>query len=345
MDIRGCGLTGDIPDLSGLNQITRIRLNDNLLSGSVPAYMATFQTLGVLDLTNNLLTGTLPSFTLYSSGPVLRFGGNLLTVGPPAWAEQIPPDVSTSEGTDVSYNCWQTPPVNDNVCTPNRQDCRAAVALAKVAGDGQRTQINAFFSSPLVVSVTDLSGNPVAGVTVTFSGPGILTATVLTDGSGLASQMVQANSTVGGNTVTASVNSNEMVTFGLTVGTATTCGTDIVVTSNLDSGPGTLRQALADVCPGGTVDLSGIAGQTITLSYGLPSYNFNGVSTSRPMSLFWAAESPLAAAGRHGSFSFRAAMSRWPTSRWRMAWVKAAVPTSGVQPRGWVGPSFKMAAV
>jgi len=150
------------------------------------------------------------------------------------------------------------------------------VTLAKVSGDGQRTQVNAFFSSPLVVSVTDLSGNPVAGAMVTFSGPGIVTATALTNASGLASQTVQANSIVGGNTVTASVNPNEMVTFGLTVGTATTCGTDIVVSSNLDSGPGTLRQALADVCQGGTVDLSGIAGQTIALSYGSPSYNFNG---------------------------------------------------------------------
>ena len=285
LDIRGCGLTGAIPDLSGLNQLTRIRFNDNLLSGSVPAYLATLPTLGVLDLTNNRLTGTLPNFTQSPTAILLRFGGNLLTVSPPAWSQQNPPGrYNGNVYTDVSYNCWPTPPVaicnplspSTNVCTPNRQDCPATVALAKVSGDGQRTQVNAFFTSPLVVSVTDLLGNPVAGAMVTFSGPGIVTATAPTNGSGLASEMVQANSTVGGNTVTASVNSNEMVTFGLTAGTATTCGTDIVVTSNLDSGPGTLRQALADVCPGGTVDLSGIAGQTIALSYGSASYNFEG---------------------------------------------------------------------
>lgn len=282
MDIRGCGLTGAIPDLSSLNMLTRIRFNDNLLTGSVPDYLAAFTTLGVLDLTNNLLTGTLPNFTLNSKAIVLRFGGNLLTDSPTAWAQQN--TTSSSVYTDVSYNCWQAPPVaicnpqspSTNVCTPNRQDCPAAVTLTKVSGDGQRTQVNASFLSPLVVSVTDLSGNPVVGATVTFSGPGIVTATALTDGSGLVSEMVQANSTVGGNTVTAAVNPNEMVTFGLTAGTATTCGTDIVVTSNLDSGPSTLRQALADVCPGGTVDLSGIAGQTIALSSGATSYNFNG---------------------------------------------------------------------
>jgi hypothetical protein len=38
------------------------------------------------------------------------------------------------------------------------------------------------------------------------------------------------------------------------------------VTTNADSGAGSLRQALSDIAPGGTVELQGIDGQTITLS-------------------------------------------------------------------------------
>jgi len=94
--------------------------------------------------------------------------------------------------------------------------------------------------------------------------------------NGIASATVQANAIVGGNTVTASTDTNNMVTFGLTAGDAAPCAATISVTSSTDAGPGTLRQPLADVCPGGTIDLTPMAGQTIALSAGAGSYNFSG---------------------------------------------------------------------
>jgi hypothetical protein len=272
LQIGNCGLTGPIPDaLASLTPLVELRLEDNVLTGSIPAGLATSE-FTELFLTNNQLTGAIPQF--YNSDAVVtRLAGNFLTSIPAGW---------TGFDRDVSYNCYPSlPPTCDsqsatNECTPNRQECPSAVILSKVSGDGQRTQIDTAFANPLVVSVTDFSANPVAGVTVTFSGPGISTVTAITDGNGNATANVAANSTVGGNTITASTDPNTMAAFGLTAGAAATCGTDIVVTSNAASGPGSLMEALADVCPGGTVDLSGIGGQTIALSSGAPSYNFGG---------------------------------------------------------------------
>lgn len=274
LDIRECGLTGSILDSFGsMTPLTRLRLDGNVLTGPIPDSLATLPNLGYLALAGNLLTGPIPDFP-NSAFAVIDLAGNFLNEIPASW---------TAFNRDLSYNCYPAPlpPTCDsqsdtNSCTPNRQDCPGTVILSNVSGDGQTTEINSPFANPLVVSVTDLSSNPVAGVTVTFSGPGILTTTAATGANGQASAYVQANSTLGGNTVTASVSSTVMSTFGLTASDSAACSTTFVVTSNLDPGPGTLRQALADVCPGGTVDLSGIAGQTIALSPGATAYNFSG---------------------------------------------------------------------
>jgi hypothetical protein len=263
LDLRNCGLTGPIPDaINNLVQLTRLRLMGNSLSGPIPGFLATFPTLGVPDLTNNQLTGAIPAFP-NTAAIITRLGGNFLTEIPATW---------TSFNRNVSYNCYPSLPATcdsqsaTNACTPNRQDCPGAVTLAKVSGDGQRAQTGTSFANPLVVLVSDLSSNPVAGALVTFSGPGIVTTTAVSDSNGMASASVTADSTVGGNTVTASTGPTVMVAFGLTNGSAPTCSASVAVTSNGDSGPGTLRQALADVCPGGTVNLSAIAGQTVTLA-------------------------------------------------------------------------------
>jgi len=48
-----------------------------------------------------------------------------------------------------------------------------------------------------------------------------------------------------------------------------TCPTDVTVTSDADGGPGSLRKALAAVCPGGTIHVDpALAGRTITLTSG-----------------------------------------------------------------------------
>ncbi len=309
---RGCGYWGPLPDLSNLTDgpippntrggnLSSLRLDPNALSGPIPAWLATGGSgsnwPATLGLAGNRFSGQIPviSSAGASSGSCFvqtGLDGNNFSSIDPNW---------TLFNRTVSNNCVAPLPAScssnscpySNTCTPQRSSCSgqvnlAAVSgqvnpapvpgpvnLAAVSGDGQWTQIGTAFASPIEVLVTDSSGNPVPGQTVTFSGPGILTATAVSNGSGIASATVQANSTVGGNTVTASV-AGTIVPFGLTSGLNAACSGYISVTSASDGGPGSLREALAEVCPGGTVDLGPIAGQSIALSPGVSSYNFNG---------------------------------------------------------------------
>jgi len=84
--------------------------------------------------------------------------------------------------------------------------------ITATSGAGQKATINTAFASPLVATVNDSDGNPVSGLTVTFTAPasgascsfagGATTAT--TDALGVAtSAIVTANGTTGSYTVTA----------------------------------------------------------------------------------------------------------------------------------------------
>ena len=72
--------------------------------------------------------------------------------------------------------------------------------------------MNAAFTAPLVVNITDQYGNPLSGLTVTFAGSGSGAGvtfpngnTAITNTQGRAILNVDANSTIGSYTVTASV--------------------------------------------------------------------------------------------------------------------------------------------
>jgi hypothetical protein len=83
--------------------------------------------------------------------------------------------------------------------------------VAATGGTPQSAVINTAFASPLQVTVNDLGGNPVAGVTVNFAVPGsgasatLSAASAVTNGSGVASVTATANATAGSYNVTASV--------------------------------------------------------------------------------------------------------------------------------------------
>ncbi len=84
-------------------------------------------------------------------------------------------------------------------------------AITVTGGGLQSTTVGAAFGSPLQVKVTDALGNPVSGVTVTFTAPSsssaasatLSTTTASTDSSGLASVTAIANTVAGAYTVTA----------------------------------------------------------------------------------------------------------------------------------------------
>jgi hypothetical protein len=98
---------------------------------------------------------------------------------------------------------------------------------------------------------------PVTGLVVAFNAPAsgasaVLTGSPFTVGvDGIASVTATANGTVGGYNVTASASGAASVNFALT--NLPDCASNITVTNNADSGAGSLRQAIADVCAGGTI--------------------------------------------------------------------------------------------
>ena len=76
------GLTGEIPaELGNLSNLERLRLHDNLLTGEIPAELGNLPNLEVLTLGGNLFSGCLPSNLLSLEGTIDR--EDLNTVGWP----------------------------------------------------------------------------------------------------------------------------------------------------------------------------------------------------------------------------------------------------------------------
>lgn len=98
----------------------------------------------------------------------------------------------------------------------------AAAAVAVQAGTAQSAVVNTAFAQALVARVTDAFGNPVAGATVSFAGPGAgATATVsptsgTSDASGQVSTTATAGTVTGAYSVTATVSGVGSTTFALT---------------------------------------------------------------------------------------------------------------------------------
>jgi hypothetical protein len=84
--------------------------------------------------------------------------------------------------------------------------------ILPATGTPQAATVNTAFPAPLVVKVTDVEGDPLQGINVTFTAPGsgasavLSTTTVMTDISGEASVTGTANGTTGRYAVSASVN-------------------------------------------------------------------------------------------------------------------------------------------
>lgn len=120
-----------------------------------------------------------------------------------------------------------------------------AAAISATSGSGQSATVGTAFTNPLVATVSDQYGNPVSGVTVTFTPPssgasgtfsgGVNTAT--TNSSGVAtSQTFTANTTAGGYSVTASTpGASASATFTLT----NTAGSAASITATSGSGQST----------------------------------------------------------------------------------------------------------
>jgi hypothetical protein len=141
----------------------------------------------------------------------------------PAGLTLSPGGVISGTPTAAIANVALTFSVTDSGVSPQTKtvnltltiDPAIPATITATSGSGQSAFTGAPFAAPLVATVTDAGGNPVGGVTVTFSAPGSGAGgtfaggvnTAVTNGSGVATSAVfTANSTVGGPyTVSASV--------------------------------------------------------------------------------------------------------------------------------------------
>jgi len=127
-----------------------------------------------------------------------------------------------NNSVSVAQLGWQADPSVNDFAVPNigplppqNQAVKFYIpgpaSVTATGGTPQSTGISTAFANPLQVTVKDLGGNPVAGVTVNFVVPGsgasaaLSAASAVTNGSGVASVTATANATAGGYSVTASV--------------------------------------------------------------------------------------------------------------------------------------------
>lgn len=144
--------------------------------------------------------------------------------------------------------------------------------LAKAAGDGQTAPVNSVFAIPLALSVASPHGEPVEGGQVSFNAPSTGASTIppifsATIAGGAVSDTVTANTILGSYNVTAGARGAPDAYFALM---NTACATNSITVANTnDSGAGSLRQAIADVCGVGAILFDGTyfgVARTITLS-------------------------------------------------------------------------------
>jgi hypothetical protein len=169
---------------------------------SVTASFAVPPALGAINVSNNIAAA---GFTL--SGPAAYSGSGTwwFRTGAPTGAYTI--TYSAVSGYTTPAPQTQTLAAGGSITFTAAYTNAAAIVVS--GGGTQSATVNTGFSSPLQVTVTDANGNPVAGVTVSFSAPTsgagatLSSASAITNSSGIASVTATANGVAGSYTVTA----------------------------------------------------------------------------------------------------------------------------------------------
>jgi hypothetical protein len=146
-------------------------------------------------------------------------------------------------------------------------------SLVSVSGNGQTGTIGQALASPFVVMVADAAGNPVSGVSVTFSvtaGGGSLTVTTgLSDSQGLVASTLTLGSVVGTSTVTATSGTltGSPVTFTAAGVAGSGNPTNLVLVSG-NGQSGSPSQPLANPFTAKVTDAGGnpVSGVTVTFA-------------------------------------------------------------------------------
>jgi len=200
-------------------------------------------------------TGTLPAGVTFTDN-----GDGTATLAGTAQAAGTYPLTFTAFNTQASTPQSFTLTVNP----------AGPASVAVSAGSGQSAIAGSAFTTPLAALVADQFGNPVPGVTVTFTAPAsgasatfagnAASTTAVTGANGIATaSTLTANATTGPFTVTASVNGvANGATFSLTNTSATTAPTKVTVTgpSSIPAGSAYQATASANGTPSPTFSLA-----------------------------------------------------------------------------------------
>ena len=169
----------------------------------------------VLDQNSAVLSGVTVSFSVTPSSGVLT--PTSATTGSDGQASTTLQLGSTARTYTVTASVSGLSSVTFTVTAT--EPPRAAT-LEQGSGDGQTGETGHHLTDPLIVTVLDQYGNPLSGVTVSFSvtpTDGVLSpASVDTDSDGEASTLLQLGGTVGEYIVTANVPGVSSVTFTAT---------------------------------------------------------------------------------------------------------------------------------
>ncbi|MBX9584156.1 MAG: Ig-like domain-containing protein [Gemmataceae bacterium] len=195
-----------------------VRFAVNGPTGPVTAGTPASFTVTALDPFGNVDTNYAGTVRASSSDPLADLPANFtLTAG----TATVPVTLKTAGTQSVTFVDTVDGTINGTF--PNITVTPAApAAVAAVDGAGQSAVVNTDFPIPLRARVTDAFGNPVSGVTVTFTAPGSgasatfpLGNTAVTDANGEAAVRARANGTAGGYAVTASAAGATPATFNL----------------------------------------------------------------------------------------------------------------------------------
>jgi MYXO-CTERM domain-containing protein len=202
----------------------------------------------------------------------------------------------------------------------------AAAAITATSGGGQSATVGAAFTSPLVATVTDSFGNPIAGVTVTFAAPTtgaratLATTTATTDAAGQVSSAATANSISGGYAVTAAATGvATAASFALT----NSAGAPASITATSGGGQATLvgtafasglvvtvRDAASNLVPGATVTFTAPAsGAAATFASATATTNAAGqasaAATANATVGMYSVSAAVSGVGTAAAFSLR----------------------------------------
>ena len=203
--------------------------------------------------------------------------------------------------------------------------------LTKVSGDGQEGQVGEQLAKPFVVSVLDQDGSAFAGAVVTFSitaGGGTLSAaTVTTDANGRARSTLTLGSDPGPNTVSATVEGLEPVTFTATA-VVQTAHSLTKVSGDGQEGPASTQLAAPFVVSVLDQDSSPLAGVDVTFSVAAGGGMLSSTTDANPCTIASSTSSATATTDANGQAATRLTLGSEPGTNTVAATVEGLEPVT-----------------